>query len=75
MLHAQESNSRDNNRKIAQAYFGRQSQIGNMLEDGSYSLSYGNAKACTVLLHWNTDEDPAKPYLEAVDLIRLDWNP
>jgi len=46
-----------------------------MLEDGSYSLSYGNAKACTVLLHWNTDEDPAKPYLEAVDLIRLDWNP
>ncbi len=67
--------SRDNTREIAQAYFGRQSKIGMMLEDGSFSLSYGKAKACTVTLRWNTEEDPAKPYLEAIDLPRLDWNP
>jgi len=67
--------SRDNTREIAQAYFGRQSKIGMLLEDGSFSLSYGKAKACTVTLRWNTEEDPAKPYLEAIDLPRLDWNP
>lgn len=65
----------DNTKEIARAYFGRQSKIGMMLEDGTYSLSYGKAKACTVLLRWNTEDNPATPYLEAIDLKRLDWNP
>jgi hypothetical protein len=66
---------RDNAKEIAQAYFGRQSRIGMMLEDGNYSLSYGKAKACTVVLRWNTEENPEYPYLEAIDLKTMDWNP
>lgn len=66
---------RDNTKEIAQAYFGRQSKIGRMLEDGTYSLSYGKAKACTVMLHWNVEDKPENPYLEALDLKTLDWNP
>jgi hypothetical protein len=67
--------SRDNTREIARAYFGRQSKIGEMLEDGTYSLSYGKAKACTVMLRWNADDNPAMPYLEALTIKALDWNP
>lgn len=66
---------RDNTKEIARAYFGRQSKIGTMLEDGTFSLSYGKAKACTVVLRWNTEDNPQTPYLEAIDLKRLDWNP
>ena len=67
--------SRDNTKEIARAYFGRQSKIGEMLEDGTYSLSYGKAKACTVMLRWNTEDNPAMPYLEAITIKTLDWNP
>lgn len=67
--------SRDNTKEIARAYFGRQSKIGEMLEDGTFSLSYGKAKACTVMLRWNTEDDPSMPYLEALTLKTLDWNP
>lgn len=66
---------RDNTKEIARAYFGRQSKIGMMLEDGTYSLSYGKAKACTVVLRWNIEDNPQAPYLEAIDLKTLDWNP
>ncbi len=66
---------RDQTKEIASAYFGRQSKIGMMLEDGTYSLGYGRAKACTVLLRWNTEDNAATPYLEAIDLKRQDWNP
>ncbi len=64
----------DNTREIARAYFGRLSKISEMLEDGSYSLSYGNAKAVTVMLRWNTEENPAQPFLEAIAIKALDWN-
>ncbi len=67
--------ARDNTREIAQAYTGTQSKIGLMLEDGTFSLSYGKAKACTVLLRWNVEDNPEQPYLEALDIKRFDWNP
>ncbi len=62
-------------KEIALAYVGRQSKIAQMLEDGTYSLAYGKAKACTVMLRWNAEDDPGMPYLEAVALRTLDWNP
>lgn len=65
----------DNAREIALASFGKQSKIAEMLEDGTYSLSYGKAKACTVLLRWNAEDNPAMPYLEAISLTSLNWNP
>ena len=67
--------SRDNTKEIARAYFGRQSKIGEMLEDGTFSLSYGKAKACTVMLRWNSEDSPGMPYLEALTIKTLDWNP
>jgi hypothetical protein len=66
--------SSDNTREISRAYFGRQSKIGEMLENGNYSLNYGNAKACTVMLRWNTEDNPDQPYLEAIAIKSLDWN-
>jgi hypothetical protein len=66
--------SSDNTREIARAYFGRQSKISEMLEDGNYSLNYGNAKACTVMLRWNNEDNPGQPYLEAIAIKSLDWN-
>ncbi len=66
--------SSDNTREITRAYFGRQSKICEMLEDGNYSLNYGNAKACTVMLRWNIEDNPGQPYLEAIAIKSLDWN-
>lgn len=65
----------DNTKEIALAYFDRQSKIAQMLEDGTYSLSYGKAKACTVMLRWNVEDRPETPYLEAIYLKTMDWNP
>ncbi len=64
-----------NAKEIALAYVGRQSKIGQILEDGTYSLAYNKAKACTVMLRWNAEDDPNLPYLEAIALRTLDWNP
>lgn len=67
--------ARENTKEIAQAYFSKVSKIGEMLVDGTYNLSYGQPKACTVMLRWNTEENPEHPYLEAIDIKALDWNP
>lgn len=66
---------KEDTKEIARAYFGRQSKIGRMLEDGTYSISFGKARACTVMLRWNTEDRADTPYLEAIDLKSLDWNP
>ncbi|MBC8128683.1 MAG: hypothetical protein H8M99_16210 [Gloeobacteraceae cyanobacterium ES-bin-144] len=67
--------ARDNTKEIAQAYFGKLSKIGEMLNDGTYSLSYGKAKSCTIMLRWNIEDNPQHPYLEAIQIKALDWNP
>ena len=67
--------ARDNTKEIALAYFGKMSKIHEMLEDGTYSLKYGEAKSCTVMLRWNTEDNAEYPYLEAIALKALDWNP
>ena len=66
---------KEDTKEITRAYFGRQSKIGLMLEDGTYSISFGKARACTVMLRWNTEDRSDTPYLEAIDLKSLDWNP
>ncbi len=67
--------ARDNTREITKAYFGRHSKIGEMLQDSTSGFRYGQARASTITLRWNTEEDPNKPYLEAIDLKKLNWNP
>ena len=65
----------DNGKEIARAYFGKQSKIADMLQDGTHDLSYGNPKPCTVMLSWNTEDKADKPYLVASAITSLDWNP
>jgi hypothetical protein len=65
----------ENSPNVTIAYASRVSQIGEMLTNGSYDLSYGKAKACVVLLGWNTKESPDAPYLEALDIKATHWNP
>ena len=67
--------AQDDAKEIALAFINKKSKIARMLEDGTYSLSYGKAKACTVVLRWNSEERPATPFLEVVDLKTLDWSP
>lgn len=67
--------SREDTKEIAKAYFGKFSTIGAMLEDETSGLTYAQAKPCTILMRWNMEEDPTKPFLEALDIKALDWNP
>jgi hypothetical protein len=64
----------DNGREIASASFRRDSEIAKMLEDGGYKLTYGKSRPCTVKLRWNTAEDPARPFLEAVTIRDFGWD-
>ncbi|MFD2255205.1 hypothetical protein ACFSSA_00825 [Luteolibacter algae] len=67
--------AREDAKEIAKAYFGKKSKIGYMLEDETSGLAYGQPKPCTVFMRWNTEEDPEKPFLEALDIKALNWNP
>lgn len=66
---------RDNEKEIASAYFTKLSRIGKMLVDDASGFRYGQAKPVRVVLRWNKEEDPAMPYLEAVEIKELRWNP
>ena len=67
--------TQEDSREIAKAYFGKQSKIGRMLEDETSGFAYGQAKACTIFMRWNNEEDPLNPFLEALDIKELNWNP
>ncbi len=59
--------------EISRAYFSKFSKIGEMIKDET--IQYGRALPCTVMLRWNLEDDPNKPYLEAIDIKSLNWNP
>ncbi len=67
--------AREDTKEIARAYFGEQSRIGRMLRDETSGLSFGMVKPCTVFLRWNVTDDPQRPFLEALDIKALNWNP
>jgi hypothetical protein len=46
-----------------------------MLEDETSGLLYAKAQPCTLFVRWNVKEDPEKPFLEALAIKTLDWNP
>ncbi len=61
--------------EIGKAYFNKVSTIGSMLENPSSGLAFGKAKTCTVLIRWNYEDDPLRPFLEALDVPHVNWNP
>ena len=67
--------TREDTKEIARAYFGEQSEIARMLQDENSGLSYGMTKACTVFMRWNMEDDPERPFLEALRITELNWNP
>ena len=68
--------SDDNSREITTAISRKDSNIGKMLDNSQVTgLTWGTAKACTVMLQWNTTESPNIPYLEALEIKTMGWNP
>jgi len=65
----------DVGKEITTAYAGKASVIGEMLDNDQSGLGWGRSKTCTILLNWNTKDDPARPYLEAIAIKSLNWNP
>ena len=60
---------------IAVAVADKLSGIGKALTDSVITgLNWGQPKPCLVMLQWNMG-NPTKPYLEALDAKRLDWEP
>jgi hypothetical protein len=67
--------ARSGSKEITRAYFSRQSKIAQMLEDGTYDFNFSSAKPCTLMVRWNAEENAEMPYLEAISLKALNWNP
>jgi hypothetical protein len=60
---------------IAVAVADKLSGIGKALTNSVITgLNWGQPKPCLVMLQWNL-ENPTKPYLEALEAKRLDWEP
>lgn len=73
--HTLKVTARNANEAIANVYCGKNSDIGNMFKAENSWISYGETRPCTILLRWNTQDDPEKPYIEALAITALDWNP
>ncbi len=58
---------------LANAHFGRSSEIEKLLKDGTYRLSYGNPVPAVVTLRWNRTENATTPFLEAVEIKGFQW--
>lgn len=65
--------AQDHGAVLAKAYFDKKSKIAELLEDGTFRLSYGQPIPCRVLLKWNVSENPSRPYLEAVEIKAFEW--
>jgi len=58
--------------EVAEAYFAAVSPVKERLE--KLGVRYGHSTGVTFALRWNTEDDPAKPFLEVVSVQALDWN-
>jgi hypothetical protein len=62
-------------REIARAYCSNHSRIRTMLEEPDSPVRWGTRVAATITLQWNHREDPARPFLELIEINSPDWNP
>lgn len=62
-------------KETARAYAANASRFRAMVEEPTYPIRWGMRRRATVTLQWNHQEDPAKPFLELVDLNSPDWDP
>ena len=62
-------------KETARAYAANASRFRAMVEEPTYPIRWGMRRRATITLEWNHKEDPAKPFLELVDLNSPDWDP
>lgn len=62
-------------KETARAYAANASRFRTLVEEPTYPIRWGMRRRATVTLQWNHKEDPAKPFLELVDLNSPDWDP
>lgn len=62
-------------KETARSYAANASRFRALVEEPAYPIRWGMRRRATVTLQWNHQEDPAKPFLELVDLNSPDWNP
>lgn len=62
-------------KETARAYATNASRFRKLVDDPAFPIRWGMRRRATVTLEWNHKEDPAKPFLELVDLNSPDWNP
>lgn len=62
-------------KETARAYAANASRLRKLVEDPNYPIRWGMRRRATVSVQWNHEEDPARPFLELVDINSPDWNP
>lgn len=62
-------------KETARSYAANASRFRSLVEEPAYPIRWGMRRRATITLQWNHQEDPAKPFLELVDLNSPDWNP
>jgi hypothetical protein len=62
-------------KETARAYAANASRFRSMVEEPTYPIRWGMRRRATITLQWNHKEDPAKPFLELIDLNSPDWDP
>lgn len=60
-------------KEIARAHVSSGSRFARMVGDADSSLRWGVRMRAIVTIQWNRTEDPAKPYLELMDIGSLNW--
>lgn len=63
--------------EIGRAYASQQSSLAEQLYNFSTDsrIRWGQRQCATVVLAWNTEEDPDQPYIEMVAIRSYDWSP
>ena len=62
-------------KEAARAYASNVSRCRTQVNDPSYPIRWAMKRRATITLQWNHKEDPAKPYLELIELNSPNWNP
>ena len=60
-------------KETARAYASNGSPLRRLVEEPAYPIRWGVRGRATVTIRWNHEEDPARPYLELVEINSTDW--
>lgn len=61
-------------KETARAYVANASRLRQLVENPDYPIRWGMRRRAIVTVQWNHREDPARPYLELLEINAPDWN-